>query len=359
MRKYLYSIASYKPGKPVEELQRELGISRIIKLASNENPFPPSPLVRRRICEAASRINRYPESSVFYLRKRLAEEFSVDENEIIFGNGSDELIVFAVRSLVSPGDEVLTATPTFLIYKIASMVEGISIREIPMKDFRYDLKAIASAVSSNTKLIFIANPDNPTGSYVGRSEVEAFLASLPSDIFVFFDEAYFEFARELDDWPDTLSYVREKRNVIVSRTFSKYYGLAGLRIGYGFARRDIVEIMNKVREPFNVNSLAQVAALAALDSKPYYEKLFRIFKKEKMFLENALKKLRIEFLPSVTNFLLVKIGSNASELVDTMLKRGIIVRHMKAWGMPEFIRVTVGQPGENRRFIKELKRFLN
>ncbi len=358
MRKHLLKVATYKPGKPIEELQRELGIRQIIKLASNENPFPPSPLVLKAIAKAASKVNRYPESNLYYLRKRLSQLFSIDESEIIFGNGSDELIVFAVRSLVSPGQEIITAYPTFLIYKIAAMVEQIRITEIPMKDFKYDLQSIRSAINENTKLIFIANPDNPTGSYLTHQEIAWFLSDLPEDVFVFFDEAYFEFGREMPDWPDTISYVKQRKNVIVSRTFSKYYGLAGLRIGYAFARKDIIDVMNRVREPFNVNLIAQEAALAALESRSYYKQIYREIERGRDFLKQELSSLNLQVLPSATNFLLVKIGEPASEVVEMLLKRGIIVRHMRAWGLPEYIRVTVGKTSENKKFIKELKKII-
>ncbi len=358
MRTYLRNIAVYKPGKPIEELKRELGIRDVVKLASNENPFPPSPRVRKAVCQAVSGINRYPEGNQYYLRQRIAREFGVSEDQIIFGNGSDEIIVFAVRSLVAPGQEIVTSFPTFLIYKIAGLVEGIRVREVPAKGMRYDLGAISSAITDSTKLVFIANPDNPTGTYVTKEELARFLNSVPEDVCVFLDEAYYEFAKELEDYPNGLDFLKAGRNVVVSRTFSKYYGLAGIRLGYAFARKEIIDLMNRVREPFNVNSLAQVAGISALDSKEYYDRIYRLFKREKGFLRKALIDLGLEVPDSATNFLLVKIGSNTDELVEYLLKSGIIVRHMKAWGLEEYIRVTVGQPRENRRFIKAMKVFL-
>ncbi len=357
MRTRLLKIATYKPGKPIEELQRELGLKRICKLASNENPYPPSPKVQKALRKALPRINRYPESSLFYLRRKISQLLDVHEDEIVFGNGSDELIVFAVRSLVSPGDEILTAKPTFLIYKISAMVEGIRIREIPMKDFRYDLKTIRSSMTENTKLVFIANPDNPTGSYVSREEVAWFVNNLPEGVVVFFDEAYYEFARDREDFPSTLEFVKAGKPIVVSRTFSKYYGLAGLRLGYAVGRKDLIDLMNRVREPFNVNLLAQEAGLAALESEDYYRKVYRTIVKERERVKKVLGRLGFECLDSVTNFLLVRVGSEAGELVDYLLRRGIIVRHMKAWGLEEFIRVTIGRPDENRWFVNEVKRW--
>ncbi len=355
MRTHLLRVATYKPGKPIEELQRELGLKTISKLASNENPFPPSPKVVRAICRAATRVNRYPESIPFYLRERLCKSLHLDPSQLIFGNGSDELIVFAVRSLVGPGDEIMTSTPTFLIYKIAGMVEGIRVREIPMKNFKYDLKEMKSSITDRTKLIFIANPDNPTGSYLTREEISMFMTDLPEHVVVFFDEAYYEFAKGLSDYPNTLEFVHAGSPVVVSRTFSKYYGLAGLRIGYAFGRKDLIDLMSRVREPFNVNLLAQEAGVAALDSEGYYRKILKMVIKERSWLEKNLSRLGIKFVPSVTNFILIQIGPKANELVDWLLHRGVIVRYMKAWGLPEYIRVTVGKPEENRRFLRLLK----
>ncbi len=357
MKEHLRDIVPYQPGKPIDELKREMGLKDVIKLASNEFPFPPSPKVKKAITDAMDEVNRYPESSCYYLRQRICQLFSVDENQVIFGNGSDEIIVMALRALVERGQEVITATPTFLVYRIASMVEGVDLKEIPMKDFRYDLRAIKRSVSEKTRLIFIANPDNPTGTYVSYEEVVDFLRDLPKHVVVFFDEAYFEFARETD-YPNCMRYVSDKRNVIVSRTFSKYFGLAGVRIGYAFADKGLIEAMNKVREPFNVNSIAQAAAIAALDSRDYYERCYEEIMEAKAFLEKAMDDLEFPYIHSATNFILVRIGKSSQELVDELLKKGIIVRNMKAWGLEEYIRITIGRLSEVKRFVKELKHLL-
>ncbi len=359
MKEYLKNVPIYKPGKPIDELKRELGLKFAIKLASNENPYPPSPLVVKAICRAAKKINRYPESGVFYLRKRISQIHNVEEDEIIFGNGSDEIISFAVRSLLSPGDEIIVSKPTFLIYKIAAMRENIRVREIEVtKDFKYNLHSIIGAVTSNTKMVFVANPENPTGLFLSKNELDWLVRNLSSNICIFIDEAYYEFVRDRDDCPNAIDYIRQHRSVIISRTFSKYYALAGLRIGYAFARKDIIDAMNRVREPFNVNLIAQEAALAALDSEDYYRKMLQKILDGREYLEREFKKMGLFYIPSQTNFVLVEVGKRASSLVEELLKRGVIVRGMKAWGLDEFIRVTVGIPSENKRLIKEMKRLL-
>ncbi len=357
MKEHLRDIMPYQPGKPIDELKREMGLKEVVKLASNEIPFPPSPAVKRAITDVMDNINRYPEGGCFYLRQRISREFSIDESQIIFGNGSDEIIIMAMRALVGRDEEVITAVPTFLVYRIAAMVEGVKLTEIPMRDFRYDLKAIKAAITPQTRLIFIVNPNNPTGTYVSKDEVVDFLRGLPEHIVVFFDEAYFEFAREAD-YPNCMKYVADKRNVIVARTFSKYYGLAGLRIGYAFADKGLIDLLNKVREPFNVNSMAQAAAIAALDSREYYERCYREIVEAKAYLEKALDDMEFPYIHSVTNFILVKIGKSAQVLCDELLKRGIIVRDMKAWGIDEYVRITVGRMSEVKKLVKELKQFL-
>jgi len=273
------------------------------------------------------------------------------------GNGSDEVIVFAIRAFVKPGEEVIIARPTFLIYEIASKVEGVRIKYVPLKKLKYDLDAIKKAVTKKTKLVFVANPDNPTGSYVTKEEVKRFMAGLRKDIIVFFDEAYYEFAREFKDYPETTKFLKT-RNVIITRSFSKIHSLAGLRIGYGMASEGLIEAMEKVREPFNVNSLAQTAALAALDDASHVKKSISIVKQGKIFLYNELDRMDISYVPSATNFILIRIGEKAAKVYNTLLKKGIIVRNMNAWKLKDFIRLTVGTMSENRRFIEALKKVL-
>ena len=352
-RKILAGVTPYTPGKPIEEVQRELGLPSAMKLASNENPLGPSPKALEAVRQALPALHRYPDGSCFYLIRKLAQHVGLSPEQLIVGNGSDEIITLAVRAFVEPGDEVVIAHPTFLIYKIAAQLAQARIRTVPLKDFRYDLAAMRRAVTPRTKLVFIANPDNPTGSMVTRAEVEAFLDGLSANAIVFFDEAYAELV-DAPDYPDTRPLIG-RRPVIIARTFSKAYGLAGLRVGYGMAPKDLVEAMHRVREPFNVNSLAQAAAAAALDDTEHLEATRRLLREEKRKLTAALKEMGFSCVPSATNFILFHVGPEAAALVQGLLKKGIIVRHLQAWDLPECVRVTIGLPEENEAFIQTLK----
>lgn len=357
VRKCLTQVTPYTPGKPVEEVERELGITRAIKLASNENPLGPSPKALLAIQEALKNLNRYPDSHCFYLVRKLSQHLQVEPEELIIGNGSDEIITLATRAFLDSGDEVVVADPTFLIYRIASQIAGARVKVVPSRRFRYDLQAMRRAITRRTKILFIANPDNPTGTYVTRHEVEAFLADLPKGVIVFLDEAYAELV-EAPDYPDGKSY-RHQHPVIVTRTFSKAYGLSGLRVGYGIADRRWVAALHRVREPFNVNALAQAGALAALDDEEHLEAIRRLLREEKPYLYQALQELGLESIPSATNFILFRVGPKAPHLVEALLKRGIIVRQMRPWNLPEYIRVTVGLHEENVAFIQAFKEVLS
>ena len=354
-KKHLLKVKAYKPGRPIEEVKRELGLKQAIKLASNENAFPPSVKVISAIKRAAKSINRYPDGGSFYLKKELARRFGLSPDNFIIGNGSDEVIIFAVRTFLKKGDEVIIAKPTFLIYGIAAMVEGIKIKYVPLKDYTYDLEAMKQAVTKNTRMVFIANPDNPTGTYVTKDQVNTFMKGLRRDIIVFFDEAYYEFAKVRRDYPDTLKYMKGGRNVIITRSFSKAYSLAGLRIGYGIASKEGIECLARVREPFNVNSIAQAAALAALKDAAFIKKTRSAIRRGRRFIYSRLDKMGIEYIPSVTNFILLKVGKDAPKIYRKLLRRGIIVRNMQAWGLNNFLRVTIGTMRENKLFIEALR----
>jgi histidinol-phosphate aminotransferase len=290
------------------------------------------------------------------LRQRLAKKLRVDPSWLIFGNGSDELLVLALRAFVEPGDEVIVAEPTFLIYALQARVCGASVRAVPLKDDRYDLSAMKAAVTSQTKLIFIANPDNPTGTYVTSWELEAFLSGLPPQVLVLIDEAYHEFVTARD-YPRALAHVADKP-VLVTRSFSKAYGLAGLRIGYGIAAPGIIAALEAVREPFNVNSLAQAAAVGALDDTGYLARSRRLLEQGRRYLTAELDALGIDYLDGVANFFLLKVGPKAPQVAEALLHRGLIVREMSAWKLPGCIRVTFGTMTENRAFIRALKQYL-
>ena len=353
-RKEISKVKPYVPGKPIEEVRRELGLRRVIKLASNENALPPSGKASLAAGLALRSLNRYPDGGSFYLKKALAGRFRVKPGNIIVGNGSDEIIILALRAFLKRGEEVVISKPTFLIYEIASQVAGARIKFAPLKDYRYDITKMARLLTKKTKFVFIANPDNPTGTYVTKKEIEILLSRAPKNTILFFDEAYFEFARDLKDFPKTLKYIK-KKNIIVTRSFSKAYSLAGLRVGYGFAREGIIDCLNRVREPFNVNSVAQAAAVACLDDEGHVEKTMRLVRRGKSYLYKEFDSLGLKYVPSVTNFVLINIGKDARSVYKGLLKRGVIVREMSPWKLNNFIRVTIGRMSENRKFVEALK----
>jgi len=356
-RSCVFKVKPYVPGRPIAEVQRKLGLKEVIKLASNESPFPPSRRVVFAIQKALPHLNRYPEGSCYDLRGELSRRLKVASNQLIFGNGSDEIIVMGVRAFVQEGDEVVVARPSFLIYKIASQAAGARIKEVPLKNFRYDLEGMKKALTRKTKIIFIGNPDNPASTYVTHREVESFLKTVTPNVLVVLDEAYFEFVEE-DDYPDSLALLKVHKNLLVTRTFSKMYGLAGLRIGYGISRPGMIGILERVREPFNVNTLAQVAAVACLKDSAYYRARLKVLKDQKQFLYENFRTMGLPFVESATNFILVRVPQAGSVIDRELLKRGIIIRDMSLWGLKNFIRVTVGTPKENQKFLRALKEIL-
>lgn len=357
-KKNLASVKNYQPGKPIEEVEREYGIHNAIKMASNENPLGPSPKAVAAIKKVLNKIHRYPDGGSFYLREKISKKLKVEPENLLFGNGSDEILVMAVRAFVSEGDEILISDPTFLIYEIAATVENGTIIKVPMKNFCYDLEGFAKKISSKTKIIFIANPDNPVGTYVTQKNLENFLKIVPSHVVVVLDEAYYEFGAAKKDYPNALPFLKKYSNLIIARTFSKAYGLAGLRIGYGVMSPDLVETLNKVREPFNVNLLAQAAAIAALDDAVFLKKSVSVVSEGRRYLEIEFAKMKLAVVPTVTNFMLVDLETDANAVYEKLLRKGIIVRSMRAWGLQTFIRVTIGKKEENKRFIQTLKEIL-
>lgn len=350
---HVFKIKPYIPGKPIEDVKRELGLSSVIKLASNENPYPPSPKVLAAINKAALSVNRYPDGGCVLLRKALAKHLKVGEDQLIFGNGSDEIIILSVKAFVAQGDEVIIAKPTFLIYGIASTLTGAKIHEVPLKDFRYDIAGIKAKINRRTKMIFIGNPDNPSGTFVGQKDLEDLINVAPKDTAIFIDEAYFEYVHA-NDYPDSLRLLKKYPNVIITRTFSKMYGLAGLRIGYGIARPEVIDVLNRLREPFNVNSVAQAAAIAALLDQAYYKRIAADVEAQRQYLYQSLVRLNIPFEESFTNFILVKVGGDSAAAAKKLLHKGVIIRDMSVWGLRGYIRVSIGTAPENKRFINTL-----
>ena len=353
---HIKTLVPYNPGKPIEELEREKGI-KAIKLASNENPLGPSPKAIEAIKRAAEKVHRYPEGGCYYLRKKLAAFLEVGEENLVFGNGSNEIIEILMRTFLVPGDEVVYAWPAFVVYKLISQAMGLKAKEIPLKNMRHDLEAMADAVTEKTKMVFVANPNNPTGTAVYTEEVERFLKKLPDDVIVVFDEAYYEFA-DHTKFPQLKSKaVKGYKNLVLMRTFSKAYGLAGLRIGYCITNKEIADYMNRVRQPFNVNLIAQEAAIAALDDQDHVRKTIELTNEGKVYFYSEFERMGLEYVPSETNFVLVKVG-NGKKVFEKLLDRGVIVRAMDGYSLPEYIRVNVGLPEENRIFISALEEVL-
>src|ERR671924_614279 len=336
---HILGIAPYEPGKPIEETEREYGVHDAIKLASNENPLPPSERVQRAIIAQLAHLNRYPDGSGFYLRQAVAKKLGFTQAQIVLGNGSNELIELAVRTFLKPGDEAIVPHPSFVVYPMIVQAAGGIRVMVMLKDHRLDLEAMARAITPMTKMVFVANPNNPTATIVSADEVEAFMARVPERTIVVFDEAYIEFAMG-PDFPNTLEYVRQGRKVIVLRTFSKAASLAGLRVGYGVADADAISLMNRIRQPFNVNSLAQAAALAALEDDPHVLECVRMIEAGRHFLYDEFTALGIRYVPSRANFILVDVGRSASDIYQRLLEEGVIVRPMTPFGMESALRVT-------------------
>lgn len=347
----------YPPGKPIEELERELGITGSIKLASNENPIGPSPMAVQAILDNVNKLNRYPDGSSYYLKEKLSEVFSLPMERIITGNGSNELIELTIRAFLSPGDEVVQAFPTFLVYEKVVNGAGGDLISVNLKDFKVSLSDIKEAITPKTKIIFINNPNNPTGTGLSKEEMLDFMKLVPEDILLVLDEAYIEFSS--DKVANGIDLLNEHDRLIVMRTFSKLYGLAGLRLGYGFSSAEIVDYINRIRQPFNSNLLAQAAAIAALDDNEFVTETLNLVRDGLKYLYENLDEMSLEYLPTETNFFLIKVPTGGKNIYQHMLREGVIIRSMDSYGLGEYIRINVGLPEENERFIKSLKKVMN
>lgn len=349
---YIRELAPYVPGKPIEEVERELNM-HAIKLASNENPLGASPLAIAAAQKALAASNRYPDGSGFYLREALAKKHDISAESIILGGGSTELIDLSARIALVPGDCGVTSYGSFPLYYIAIRATGASFLDVPMRDYQFDLEAIARDLPEETKLIFLANPNNPTGTMFSADNLDTFLARVPEHILVVLDEAYYDYVDD-PNYSRSIDIVRGGRNLIVLRTFSKVYGLAGLRIGYGIGPAALLAEMNKIRGPFNTSGVAQAAALAALDDTEHVRRSVESNRAGLAQLASGLHSLKIKFVPSVANFLLVIFGTDTEPLVEELLKHGVIVRPMRWMGFPTALRVTVGTHEENEKFLRAL-----
>jgi histidinol-phosphate aminotransferase len=353
---YIRTLIPYEPGKPIEEVEREYGIAHSVKLASNENPLGPSPKALAALRAKLEQLNLYPDGDCFYLKQGLAQKLGVKPENLIFGNGSNEIIELAARTFLQPGDEAVMAEQAFVVYQLIVQAVGGQSRAVPLKNYTHDLDAIAEAVSPRTRMIFLANPNNPTGTIFRRAEWERFLGRISGDALLIVDEAYFEYVRD-PEYPNSLRYHGSGRPMLTLRTFSKLYGLAGLRIGYGVGAAELIALMQRVRQPFNVNSPAQWAAVAALEDAEHVERSLDANRRGIEFLEQEFSRLGLEWVPSQANFILVRVGKG-QEVFQQLLQRGVIVRPTAGYRFPEHVRVTVGTMEENRRFVAALEKII-
>lgn len=350
---YIRSLIPYEPGKPIEEVEREYGISGSVKLASNENPLGPSPKALAAIREKMAELHLYPDGDCFYLKRGLAKKLGVASENLIFGNGSNEIIELAVRTFMRASDEALMAQQAFVVYNLVVQAVGGKAKAVPLRNYTHDLDAIGAAITPQTKLVLLANPNNPTGTIYRRDEWERFLAKISRDALLLVDEAYFEYVEDAG-YANSLEYHTADRAILTLRTFSKLYGLAGLRIGYGVGPSPVIDMMQRVRQPFNVNAPAQWGALAALDDDEHVRRSLAVNREGIDYLQKEFVRLGLEFVPSCANFILVRVGWG-QEVFQKLLRQGVIVRPMGGYQFPEHVRVTVGTMAENRKFIAALE----
>ncbi|MBI3091302.1 MAG: histidinol-phosphate transaminase [Candidatus Tectomicrobia bacterium] len=357
---HIATLIPYSPGKPVEELERELGITNVVKLASNENPFGPSPKAMEAVRRAVSQVHRYPDGGSYHLHQALAERHGLAPEHFLIGNGSNEVIVDIINTYMRadrrPADRGVTGEYAFLVFRLAVQSRGCTPVMVPFRDYRHDPKALLAAVDEQTRFVYVDNPNNPCGTFLRAEELDALIAALPEHCWLLLDEAYFEY---VDDprYPDGVRYVRDGRRVIVLRTFSKVFGLAGLRVGYAIADPELLSYVNRVRDPFNVNMLAQIGACAACTDTEHLERCRLGTAAGKAWLASRLGELGVDFLPTVTNFYLIRVGHGGA-VYEALLREGVIVRPMGGFGLPEHIRVTIGTQEENARFMGALRRVL-
>ncbi len=353
---HIQTLLPYEPGKPEEEVERELGVTNPAKLASNENPVGPSPKAMEAIQKALLKMNRYPDGGSYYLRRALAEKHDVGMENILLGNGANEIIEIIIRTFLTPEDEAIMAWPAFSIFMLVLHAHNVETIRVPLKNYTHDLKAMVEAITERTKMIFIANPNNPTGTSVGEKEALELLDAVPENVMVVMDEAYYEFVTR-PDFPRSIDYMKEGRNVFVLRTFSKIYGLAGLRIGYCIAREELITDLNRVRAPFNVNSLAQAGALASLEDYEHVRRCLEVNTAGREYLYKSLDELGLEYVQTEANFILVKVGKSR-EIFNKLLPMGVIVRPLDGYELPEHIRLGIGMQDENEKFVEAIKKLI-
>jgi len=351
IRKHILAIKPYVPGKPIEEVERELGLTKVIKMASNENPLGPGAKALEAMQKAAAKMHLYPDGNCYYLKQKLAEKIGVGEENILLGNGSDEVLKMLAETFLYPDDECIMAAPTFSEYEFVTNLMGAKNIKVPLQGFRHDLLKMKEAITPRTKMIFICSPNNPTGNIVNQEELQKFFHDLPERIIVVLDEAYYEYV-DSPEYHNSLEYLQAGKNVVILRTFSKIYALGGLRIGYGLARQEIIALLNRVREPFNVNQMAQAAALAALEDEEHLRESLKINREGKEFLTAKFQEMNLFYVPTQANFIFLQVGVDSKAFWQEMLKEGIIVRTGDIFGLPDFIRVTIGTAEQNQCFLE-------
>ncbi len=356
---HILEITPYQPGKPVEELQRELGITDCIKLASNENPLGSSPKAIEAMKEAILHAELYPDGGCYYLKDAISKKHGFPPSHIFVGNGSDEVIELLMRALLTPADDIVISQYSFIVYKLAALGIGCTINAVPPKaDYTHDLEAMTDAITDKTKMIFVDNPTNPLGTMVTQAEFDAFMQRVPERVMVISDEAYDEYV-ESGEFPDSLHYLREGRRIGIFKTFSKIYGLAGLRVGYGLMPEEIVDAENRIRPPFNVNAIAQAAALAALSDTEHVQKSREMNSQGKAYLYKAFEELGVSYIPTQGNFVTIDVKRDAAPIYQALLEQGVIVRPVKGYGLPNHLRITIGTDAQNARLIEALHKTLD
>ncbi|MEA4926800.1 MAG: histidinol-phosphate transaminase [Syntrophomonadaceae bacterium] len=356
-RPEIFTLKPYVPGKPIDEVKRELGLKDVVKMASNENPLGSSPQAIAAVRKSLELMYLYPDSHCYELKQRLAEITGVNENSILIGNGSDEVLMLLATAFINRGDQIILAQPTFAEYEFTAKIMGGECIEVPLVEFTHDLEGALAAITDKTKMVIICNPNNPTGTIVGAAAIARFMERVPEDVLVVFDEAYSEYA-ESPDFVSGLQYVRAGRNAIVLHTFSKIYGLAALRVGYALTLPEIAQALEMIMEPFNVNLLGQIGARAALDDLEHVERSRAVNSAGKKYLYGELENMGLFYVPTEANFIFLDTGRNSREVFQAMLRLGVIIRTGDNFGHPTFIRVTVGKPAENERFIASLRQVL-
>ena len=349
------ALQPYVPGKPIEELQRQYGVRDVIKLASNESPIGPSQAALAAIALATRDLTRYPDGNGFTLKQALAEKFQLDAGQITLGNGSNDVLELIARCFVSPVDEVIFSQHAFAVYPLVAQAIGASLVEVPAKDFGHDLTAMQQAITPKTKLVFIANPNNPTGTYVAANEIYGFLQAIPDNVIVVLDEAYVEYG---DNEQNSIDWLKEFPNLIICRTFSKAYGLAGLRVGFALSSPEIADLLNRLRRPFNVNHLAMSAAIAALGDEDYLQRAKQVNAEGMQQYIEGFNKLGLSYIPSKANFICVDVATHAADIYEKLLQQGVIVRPVAGYGLPTHLRISIGLEHENQRCLEALENSL-